>query len=98
MDAICYKKLYNGNWGLMGPGLASGQVVTVFKRGGGVETETVGDVLTTTKKGLVIAKIAGRIARGPRGKGVYSHVFTAPRDYDPDRAGDYEDARAERNS
>jgi hypothetical protein len=82
MDSIRYKKLYSGNWGLMGPGLAPGQVVTVFKRGGGVETETVGDVVTTCKNGNVIAKIAGRIARGPRGKGLYSHVFTAPRDED----------------
>ena len=82
-ETIGYKKLLSGNWGIVGPGLVSGQVVTVFKSNGGVETETVGRILTTFKTGknagCTLATIAGRIAYGPRGNGSMSHVFTAPR-------------------
>ena len=78
---IHYAKIRkNGRWGVQGYGLAEGQVVTVFKRGGGVETETVGELVFTFKNGASLHEIAGRTAAGPRGKGNLSHVFTAPRD------------------
>lgn len=78
METIRYKKLRSGDWGLIGHGLVEGQLVTVFKSRGGVETETVGPVVWA-KDGLAITKIAGRVARGPRGKGTGDHFFTAPR-------------------
>lgn len=79
MESIRYKKLKSGFWGLIGPGLVEGQLVTVFKRHGGVETETVGKVLWTSPAGVGIAKIAGRTAFGRAGHGSASYVFTAPR-------------------
>lgn len=82
-DSIHYRKIRKSNtWGVEGFGLAEGQVVTVFKRQGGVETETVGPLVCAYKNGKALHEIAGRVARGRAGKGLFSYVFTAPRDED----------------
>jgi hypothetical protein len=80
-EAISYSRLWPSNrWGLRGHGLATGQIVSVFKRRGGVETEEVGRFVRSFKDGSQLFTIAGRVAAGPIGRGVNSHVFTAPRE------------------
>ena len=40
-----YTKLQNGDWGLRGAGIVSGQIVTVTKKSGESKSETVGRIL-----------------------------------------------------
>jgi hypothetical protein len=55
---VTFKRLYSGVWGISGPGLKTGETVTVLKRDGSTTDVVVGDLIgKPSKQGLVLARI-----------------------------------------
>lgn len=67
---VTYKKLRNGDWGIVGPEnmIAQGAVVDVHKASGEVKTEVVGRVIWTGN-GVSIASIVKQSRSYSRGDG-----------------------------
>jgi hypothetical protein len=65
-NAITFKKLRDGSWGLIGPNLTEGSTVRVAKRDGTAETKTVGAIVWRGEDGTTIARVAGGGESAPR--------------------------------